>query len=123
MGRLRKPKPVAKLLETVLLSLTDQISYFPCLVGQPNVVHPDFSWWRFKIHRTEECTNTLYLPVADKTYKEIGENLYFALTERRVDLFSLNNADRRSLYENIVLNPSYSLIRHRRYSEQLPQGL
>lgn len=106
---------INKKLEDVVLSITDKFLYFPCLASRPRVEYPNFYWWRFTQGKGENkyITNTLYLPVADKSYKEIAENLYEALFERRKDLFEMPQEIRKQLYNVITTNSSYILIKNR----------
>ena len=97
-------KNIEQLLEGVLISITDRCLHFPCLASRPKVEYPNFMWWRYTqgSGANKYKTNTLYLPIKDKSYKEIGENLYEALTGEKCDLFELDNLTRKILYDTIT---------------------
>ena len=84
-----------KKLENTIVSLTDQCTYFPCIVGRPRTEYPEYLQcfppvWNYR---------TLYVSCRGRSYKKIAENIYEGVMDEKRDLFSLSRKDRRLLYE------------------------
>ena len=80
----------------VLLSFTSNVLHFPCRVGRPTE-YLATQWWRFRKGRSEELTNTLYISVLGREYKDYMTNLFNAVMESNITYSKISNKDRKYL--------------------------